>query len=90
MTPIIHLHWAQAPHLLRGVSQGYTLCGAVAPGKQLTAFADDATCKKCLDKVKLTDAPRECDCCGVELEADPPHDGEHSNLCHQCNQNEAG
>ena len=33
--------------------------------------------------------PPTCDCCGVELESDPPQINEHANLCHQCNVEES-
>ena len=36
---------------------------------------------------KLVPLQTTCDSCGVELKSDPPHDGEFTCWCHQCNVN---
>ncbi len=55
------------------------------PKIPLGKFASFAEAKQF---IKGEEAERQCDCCGVELSADPPLQGEHPNLCHQCNQDE--
>jgi hypothetical protein len=56
----------------------------------------DTAVEECDDPVnyrwvdgKLVTLQTDCDSCGVELESDPPHEGEFDNLCHQCNADKA-
>ena len=50
----IHLHWGRDPQLLRGVIRAIAMCGARnLLRKEVTAFREDVTSKKCLQKDKL-------------------------------------
>jgi hypothetical protein len=58
MTNPVHLHWLwkKGPAELRGVSSAVSLCGRYGLERgEVTAFLDDASCKRCLELAKKED-----------------------------------
>ena len=49
----IHIHWSRNPRLVKETRLGITICGLKGiPRAQLTAYADDATCPRCIKVIE--------------------------------------